>query len=300
MREISAIGNDKITLPGTKAHHKQDKIMLPDEDPSQFSYQISEMALQSALNALRFAQVVLLVVEGRQGSFTKTDLQIARKCLTEGRALVVAANKADVLNTDGVSLDDYAMQVQMHCDDLFKEFGSVPVVACSAIKNIGVKSILDTVKTTHDAWSSRVSTWVLNSWLNELLAVNPPPRIAGKLLKLKYITQVKVRPPCFAFFTNAEKIPGFYERFLRSKIQGGFNLKGVPIKIIIKKTKGLVVKKHLLNQRSKARRVSGEVRSINKNRRTSGRDTYKVIKGKLNRDLLRKKRISRREYISKK
>ena len=80
-RAADKVGYENIILPGTRGHHPADKVMLPDDDPSQFSYQISEMALQSALNALRFAQVVLLVVEGDQGQFSKIDLQLARKCL---------------------------------------------------------------------------------------------------------------------------------------------------------------------------------------------------------------------------
>lgn len=91
------IGYEKVVLPGIRAFHKEDKIMLPDEDPSQFSYQISEFALQSALHTLRFAQVVLIVVQGEQGSFSQIDLQLARKCLKEGRAIVIAANKSDVM-----------------------------------------------------------------------------------------------------------------------------------------------------------------------------------------------------------
>jgi hypothetical protein len=61
-----------------------------------FHSQVSELSLVSAMNALKFAQVVLLVVENTQGKFSKLDLQIARKCLDEGRALVIAANKGDL------------------------------------------------------------------------------------------------------------------------------------------------------------------------------------------------------------
>lgn len=87
---VNKVGYEKIILPGVRAFHAKDKVMLPDEDPSQFSYQISEMALVNTLNTLRFSQIVLLVVENSQGVFSKIDLQLAKKCLEEGRALVVA------------------------------------------------------------------------------------------------------------------------------------------------------------------------------------------------------------------
>ena len=130
-RASEKVGYEKFILPGTRALRPTERIMRPDDDPSQFSYQvhreyrkknrhlsalflnvkhcylskiqISEMALQSALNALRFSQVVVLVVEGDQGQFSKVDLQLARKCLQEGRSLVVAANKSDLMINSGIS-----------------------------------------------------------------------------------------------------------------------------------------------------------------------------------------------------
>ena len=247
------IGYEKIVLPGIRAFHREDKIMYPDEDPSQFSYQISELALQSALNSLKYAQVVLLVVEGEQGQFSKVDLQLARRVLQEGRSLVIAANKSDVMIQKlSISLEEYSEGVKRHCDNYLREFGSVPVFACSALENKGIDVILDAVKVTHDAWSKRISTWVLNAWLKELFISFPPPRVGDKQLKVKYVTQLKARPPSFAFFCNTNKFPGFYSRFLQSKIQEDFNLEGIPLRFVIRKSEGTEVKKHLLKQGAKS------------------------------------------------
>ena len=108
--------------------------MDPEVDPSQFSYQVSEMALISALNALRFAQVVLIVIESSQGKFSKLDLQLAQKCLEEGRAVVIAANKADLGRARGMSVNKYEEGVREHCDAFMREFGEVPIVACTALE----------------------------------------------------------------------------------------------------------------------------------------------------------------------
>jgi GTP-binding protein len=196
---------DPKFLPGTK-------FMDPEEDPSQFSHQISEFALVSALNALRFAQVVLLVVEGGQGKFSKIDLQLARKCLDEGRALVIAGNKKDLI---GISTKEYEAGIAKHCESFMKDFGDVPVIACSASQGSGVGKILRAVVDTHDAWSRRVSTWVLNRWLKDLMIATPPPRVGGKSIVVRYMTQVKSRPPVFALFSNAPDLPGSFQRFLR-------------------------------------------------------------------------------------
>ena len=252
------IGYEKIVLPGIRAINKDDKIMYPDEDPSQFSHQISEFAQQSALNSLKYAQVVLLVVEGEQGQFSKIDLQLARKILQEGRAIVIAANKADILARKmGISPEEYREGVKEHCNKYLREFGEVPVFVCSALENKGVDVVLDAVKVTHDAWSTRINTWILNTWLKDLMISFPPPRVNDKQLKVKYVTQLKARPPSFAFFCNGNKFPGYYERFLRSKIQEDFNLQGIPLRFVVRKSEGKEVKKDLLRQGAKSNRTKG-------------------------------------------
>lgn len=228
------ISNSEVTvkLPGRD-------IADPEIDPSQYSYQISEYALISALNALRFAQVVLLVVEGTQGKFSKLDLQLARKCLEEGRGLVIAANKSDIMDDRGVSGKKYEEGVREHIEEFMREFGDVPVVVSSGTEARGIDRLLNTVIEVHDAWSKRIETGTLNAWVRDLMVTQPPPRVDGKAMNLKYMTQVKTRPPTFALFTNLEEVPIFFERYLKSNIQTAFNLQGVPIRFVVRKTKGV-------------------------------------------------------------
>lgn len=110
------------------------------------------MALASALNALRFAQVVVLVVEGGQHKFTKIDLQLARKCLEEGRGLVIAANKRDLVALSGISGAEYEESVKKHCESFIRNFGNIRVVSTSGAGNEpqGIKRLLNTVIEVHD------------------------------------------------------------------------------------------------------------------------------------------------------
>lgn len=235
-------GTKVMSLPGIEQ-------MDPEADPSQFSYQVSEMALMSALNALRFAQVVLLVVDNERGKFSAVELALARRCLEEGRALVIAGNKKDLVLAKGVSGNAYEQGIREHCDELLREFGEVPVVGCSAIEANGTRRLLETVVAVHDSWSKRVPTWILNRWLKETMVTAPPPRTAGRLLKVKYVTQIKSRPPTFALFCNASSLPGFFERFLRARIQKDFDLQGVPLRFEVRKTEGSQVDPGLLKAR---------------------------------------------------
>ena len=178
--------NRSVELPGID-------LMNPDVDPSQFSHQVSELALISALNALRFAQVVLIVIESSQGKFSKVDLQLARKCLEEGRAVVIAANKSDLALKRGVVPQAYEDGVREHCDSFMREFGSVPIVACTATEGQqGINRLLQTVLRVHDSWSKRIPTWTLNLWLKDMLVSQPPTRYAGKTVTVKYMTQVTI------------------------------------------------------------------------------------------------------------
>lgn len=240
-----------IDLPGMR-------MMDSETDPSQYSYQLSEYALQDALNALRFAQVVLLVVEVKQGAFSNLDLQLARKVLQEGRALVIAANKSDIAQKEsGLSSADYQAGVRKHAESFMREFGEVPIVACSGFSETGTKRVLRQVIATHDAWSKRISTGLLNEWLKDTMLASPAARLGNKTIRIKYATQVKTRPPTFALFSNIPALPGFFERFLRSKFQRDFHLDGVPLRFIIRKTEGNPAKKSLLKQGKKTRRGIG-------------------------------------------
>ena len=248
-----------VSLPGIQG-------LNPEEDPSQFSYQVSELALLSALNALRYAQVVCLVIESSQQRFSKIDLQIARVCLQEGRGLVILANKRDLLGNQSGSLED---EVKKHCEQYLPEFGDIPVVATSGLQGQGLRKALHEVIRTHDAWSRRIDTWVLNKWLKDLLLSAAPARAAGKEVKIKYITQTSSRPPEFLLFSNAENLPGFYERFLRKKLQAAFDLPGVPLRFVVRKTAGNIVRKDLLANSTKSRRGTGhgEGRGVGPNKR---------------------------------
>ena len=226
---IESMLKDTVVLPGIQK-------MDPEEDPSQFSCQVSEASLVSALNALRFSQVVCLVVEGDQGKFSKIDLQLTEKCHKEGSALVIVANKSDIVAEKGVTAIDYAKGVRLHCEHYLKDFGHIPIVTTCAIKRHGINKLLETVIKTHDAWSARINTWVLNRWLKDLLVASNPPRVSGKSVKIKYITQIKSRPPVFALFCNVDKIPEFFEKFIRFKLQTEFKLEGVFVRLVVRKT----------------------------------------------------------------
>lgn len=204
------------------------------DDPSIFSLEIEESSLFSALRALRFSQVVVLVVEATQGRFNKTDIAFGQRCLQEGRAMVIAANKSDLSEK---SMRQYEMSVQEQAEHYFGDFGDIPVVVTSGLEQKGIVRLLRTVMTTHDAWNMRADTWVLNQWLREVVDIDPPPRVGGKVTRIKYMTQIKGRPPTFVLVCNQSELPPSYMRFMTNKLRNDFRLNGVPLRMIVRKSK---------------------------------------------------------------
>ena len=202
--------------------------------------------------SLKFAQVVVIVVDSQQGTFSKTDLQLATKCLNEGRAVVVVANKADLLETydeNHVSMTMLGAGVKEHCHEYLRDFGDIPVIVTSALSGRGVNKVLRHVIDVHDAWSKRYPTSILNRWLQDTMTTAPITRHATKPVKIKYITQAKNRPPTFTLFTNVSELPGSLERFLKSRMQEDFELRGVPLRFVVRKSAGSEVRKELLKHK---------------------------------------------------
>ena len=125
MKLIDSYGNMKRTVPGVG-------MVNSEEDPSQASKVISDLSVHSAINALRYSQVVVLTVEGKQGNFTSTDLKLANKCQKEGRAMVICANKRDLVALEGLSGRQYELGVRAHCEDHLRDFGEIPIVSTAA------------------------------------------------------------------------------------------------------------------------------------------------------------------------
>lgn len=272
------------------------KMVNTEEDPSQYSSQISEFALVSALNALRFAQVVMLVVEGGTGKFMKIDLQLARKCLQEGRALFIVANKFDLVKNKGLTIADYESQVKAHADEYLREFGDIPVCVTTGSEGAGLKHLLRTAIRVYDSWDRRIETWVLNNWLKDTMVSVPTARAGDKAIKIKYVTQVKARPPTFALFTNVKELPQSFERFLRGRLQDDFKLRGVPIRFVVKRSVGKAADPSLLRQGKHTRRGVGK--GDNKGRVGPNRLKKRLVK-KIRGTTLKRRKMDKRMHKKK-
>lgn len=194
---------------------------------------LEKLSVADALQAVRFAEVVVLLIEAER-RFEEQDLRIADLVVREGRALVIGVNKWDAADRP----PNAAAALRDEVDHWLPQVRGVPVVPVSALTGEGVERLMQAVVETHAVWNRRVSTNVLNRFLEEALAANPPPAVSGRRLKLSYITQPKTRPPTFVVFcTRADAVPESYLRYLANGLRDAFDLPGVPIRIMLREKK---------------------------------------------------------------
>ena len=194
---------------------------------------VEKLAVADSLRVIRMANVVILVVDAG-AILDKQDLTIARLVISEGRALVIAINKWD-------TVDDRAMALRQVEDKLESTLGyikGVKVVTISALKGHKLDTLLDGVLETYTIWNRRIPTSQLNRWMEGVLEHHPPPLVEGRRVKIRYVTQVKSRPPTFALFVNKPlDLPESYQRYLTTHLRDSFEMPGVPVRLLLRKGK---------------------------------------------------------------
>ena len=196
------------------------------------------MSVTDTMGAVRLAHVVALVVEAA-AILDKQDLTIARHAAEEGRALLLAVNKWDLVDDHAAAL----ARLRDRLETSLPQLRGLPVVTISALKRRRLDKFMDAALRSYDVWNSRVATAPLNRWLIDMLERHPPPLAKGRRIKLRYMTQLKSRPPTFALWANQPKeIPDSYLRYLVNGLRDRFGLSGVPIRIMLRKSDNPYVK----------------------------------------------------------
>jgi len=192
---------------------------------------LEKLAGADALRAARFAEVVVLLLDATI-PFEKQDLTIADLVAREGRALVIGLNKWDLIedrNQLATLREDAAR--------LLPQLKGTLVVPVSGLAGEGIENLMHAIIRTHEVWNKRISTARLNRWLSSAIEHNPPPAVSGRRIKIRYMTQLRARPPYFIIFGNQlASLPVSYERFLINGLRQTFDLPGVPIRISKKTT----------------------------------------------------------------
>jgi GTP-binding protein len=190
-----------------------------------------ELSVGDALKAIRFAEVAVLLLDVEH-PFEKQDLQIAELIAKEGRALVIAINKWDLVR----DRDKRLKELNEMCQRLLPQVKGVALVPVSALGGTGLDRLMQAVIEADRLWNVRLPTHALNQWLQSAIEAHAPPAVSGRRIKLRYVTQANARPPTFVVFCSRPKaLPDSYVRYLVNSLRETFGLPGTPIRLQLRK-----------------------------------------------------------------
>jgi GTPase len=197
---------------------------------SRIEEKLEKLSVADALRAVRFAEVVVMMMDA-QNRFEEQDLRIADLIEREGRAIVLAVNKWDMVERK----PNLISQLRSDADHWLPQVKGAPIVAVSGLMGEGIDRLMKAIEDAYAVWNKRISTSALNRWFEQAIAANPPPAVSGRRLKLNYITQTKARPPSFVLFcSRADAVPESYLRYLVNSMREAFDLPGAPIRITLR------------------------------------------------------------------
>jgi len=204
---------------------------------SRIEAKLEAASVADTLDAIRLADVAVVVLDATNMA-EKQDLAVAGWVIEEGRALVIAVNKTDLLADDRSSATKAWRKLTDRLEASFAQVKDLPIVGLSALTGRGIERLMPAVFATYDVWNKRVPTPKLNRWLREMETLHPPPLAKGRRIRLRFMTQIKRRPPTFVLsVSQPEELGDDYLRFLVNRLRDDFGLPGVPIRLTMRKPK---------------------------------------------------------------
>ena len=197
---------------------------------AKISDKLEKLSVSDALRAIRFSEIVILLLDVNS-SFDAQDLKIADLAEREGRCIVIAVNKWDLETQKSKKV----LKLKESLDNLLPQLHGVPMVTVSGLSGFGLPQLQKQILSAFNIWNMRIPTSRLNTWLSDKLGAHPPPSISGRRIRMRYITQIKARPPSFVIFTSQpDSVPESYKRYLVNSIRSDFGVMGVPIRLLLR------------------------------------------------------------------
>ena len=210
---------------------------------SRIEEKLEAASVADTLDTIRLADVVVVVLDAANMA-EKQDLAVAGWVIEEGRALVIAVNKTDLLADDQATASRAWRKLADRLEASFAQVKDVPIVGFSALNGRGVERLMPKVFEIFDIWNKRVPTPKLNRWLREMETLHPPPLAKGRRIRLRFMTQIKIRPPTFVLsVSQPEGLGDDYLRYLTNRLRDDFGLPGVPIRLTMRKPRNPYVGK---------------------------------------------------------
>ncbi len=186
---------------------------------------IERYSVVRTLTAVDRSDICVLVIDAIEG-VTEQDTKIAGYAHDNGKAMVIAVNKWDLVEKDNKTYLEFENDIRLQLG--FMTYA--PIVFISAITGQRVNKLLELIESVNSNYNLRVSTGVLNDIINQAVLMKQPPSDKGRRARIYYATQVSVRPPKFVIFINDKELMHFsYTRYLENQIRNHFGFIGTPI-----------------------------------------------------------------------
>ena len=187
-------------------------------------------SVMRSVRTIESSDVCILMVDATQG-IESQDMHILNLIVRNRKGLVLVVNKWDLVEKDNHSTDDYTKAIK----ERLSPFQDVPIVFTSALTKQRILKVLEEAMQVYNNRKHRIPTSKLNEFTQEVVDAYPPPAWKGKLIKIKYATQLPTHAPSFAFFCNLPQyIREPYKRYMENKLREHFNFTGVPIQIFFR------------------------------------------------------------------
>ena len=241
------VGEERL-LTGPEAGITRDSIMVPWEwegrtinlvdtagirRKARVEGKLEKLSVGDSLRSIQYAEVVVLLLDATI-PFEKQDLALADLVHREGRAMVIALNKWDLIEDKQATL----VKLREECERLLPQLRGVPLVTISGLQGRNIDRLMGAIFKIEQAWNTHLSTAKLNRWLYAVIEKHPPPAVSGRRIKMRYMTQAKMRPPSFIIFgSRADAVPASYQRYLINSMRETFDMPGTPIRLWLRSGK---------------------------------------------------------------
>lgn len=227
----AGITRDSITIPwswGGRSVRLVDTAGLRRQ--ARIEDKLETLSAEDSFRSVQYAQLVVLVIDATL-DIARQDLTIARRTIEEGRILVIAANKWDLVTDRAATrraIDD-------RLEESLPQVRGIHVIQMSGLTGDGLDKLMPACFEAYDVWNRRIPTARLNEWLSHATERHPPPLVHGRRIRLRYMTQARTRPPTFIVFSSmGNELPEDYKRYLLNGIRDDFDLPGVPLRLLVR------------------------------------------------------------------
>ena len=177
--------------------------------------------------AIEHCDVSLVLIDAEKG-FSKQDKSIMDYVIKKGKGLVIIVNKWDLVEKETHTMKDFTDEIAYQ----FRSLAHYPILYISALTKQRVSKVLGIAQSVYETRQNKVATAKLNQFLKKVIAQQSPPATHGKVINMKYMTQVHTGPHLFVIFSNYPKlIPMSYRRFIENQLRENFDLFGVPVRV---------------------------------------------------------------------